>query len=409
MIILGLAAVLFFALIFALYTWIRRSAVETEERMKTSFQSLSYEIMERSSRTFLDLARSTFERAQEGARADLELKQKSLESLITPLRETMKSLEDHQRDLEKRREGAYASIFQQIEGMMQIEKDLRKETAQLSMALRAPPVRGAWGQVHLRRVVELAGLLNKCDFTEQTSHESDGRLLRPDLVVHLPGERHIIVDAKTPLIAYFEAQESENDTARSAKLEVHASQLRKHMKELSQKDYWKRYDLSPEFVVLFLPAESFFSAALQVDPTLIEAGAEQNVIVASRLRSILRSLEAAEERMAKMEVLLKMMELESLMRADPGHYDAVFGVYKTAFLPPIIPSAELEGEQGKLFWAEWRFFTNASHEIADYLVGLSIRLGIDYQRFSEPYKGSAKPQYPVSGNEAIWVKWRSSQ
>ncbi|GEM_PF-6168182 len=128
-----------------------------------------------------------------------------------------------------------------------------------------------------------------------------------------------------------------------------------------------------------------------------------------RLRSILRSLEAAEERMAKMEVLLKMMELESLMRADPGHYDAVFGVYKTAFLPPIIPSAELEGEQGKLFWAEWRFFTNASHEIADYLVGLSIRLGIDYQRFSEPYKGSAKPQYPVSGNEAIWVKWRSSQ
>ncbi len=292
MIILGLAAVLFFALIFALYTWIRRSAVETEERMKTSFQSLSYEIMERSSRTFLDLARSTFERAQEGARADLELKQKSLESLITPLRETMKSLEDHQRDLEKRREGAYASIFQQIEGMMQIEKDLRKETAQLSMALRAPPVRGAWGQVHLRRVVELAGLLNKCDFTEQTSHESDGRLLRPDLVVHLPGERHIIVDAKTPLIAYFEAQESENDTVRSAKLEVHASQLRKHMKELSQKDYWKRYDLSPEFVVLFLPAESFFSAALQVDPTLIEAGAEQNVIVATptTLIAILRAV-----------------------------------------------------------------------------------------------------------------------
>jgi hypothetical protein len=128
-----------------------------------------------------------------------------------------------------------------------------------------------------------------------------------------------------------------------------------------------------------------------------------------RLRSILRSLEAAEERMAKMEVLLKMMELESLMRADPGHYDAVFGVYKTAFLSPVFPSAELEGEYGKLFWAEWRFLTNASGEIADYLVSLSSRLGIDYQRFSEPYKGSAKPQYPVSGNEAIWVKWRSSQ
>ena len=292
MIIFGICAFVFIAFIVVLYIWTRHSTADLEQRMKTSFQSLSFEVMERSSRTFLDLARSTFEKAQEGAKADLELKQKSLESLITPLRETMKSLEDHQRELEKRREGAYASLFKQIEGMMQIETDLRKETTQLSMALRSPPARGAWGQVHLRRVVELAGLLNKCDFTEQTSHESDGRLLRPDLVVHLPGLRHIIVDAKTPLIAYLEAQESDNETIRLNKLEMHASHLRKHMRELSQKDYWKRYDLSPEFVVLFLPAESFFSAALQVDPNLIEAGAEQNIIVATptTLIAILRAI-----------------------------------------------------------------------------------------------------------------------
>lgn len=260
--------------------------------MKTTFQSLSYEVMERSNRTFLDLATTTLQKAHEGAKADLELKQKSFESLVVPLRETMKSLEEHQRELEKRREGAYASLFKQVEGMMQMEADLRKETAQLSSALHSPPARGAWGQVHLRRVVELAGLVNHCDFTEQTSHESDGKLLRPDLIVHLPNARHIIIDAKTPLIAFLEAQETADESQRLNKLEMHATHLRKHMRELSQKDYWKRFDLSPEFVVLFLPAESFFSAALQIDPQLIEIGAEQNIIIATptTLIAILRSI-----------------------------------------------------------------------------------------------------------------------
>lgn len=282
-----------FGILLFLGLWLstRKSQSDIEERMKTSFQSLSFEVLEKSHRTFLELARSTLEKTQEGAKADLELKHKSIESLIEPLKETMKSLESHQRELEKRREGAYASLFKQVEGMMQMESELRKETAQLSVALRSPPVRGAWGQVHLRRVVELAGLLNHCDFTEQTSHETEGRLLRPDLIVHLPGERHIIVDAKTPLHGFLEALEG-NESSRDRQLEIHAQHLRKHMRDLSQKDYWKRFDLSPEFVVLFLPAESFFSAALQVDPTLIEIGAEQNVILATptTLIAILRAV-----------------------------------------------------------------------------------------------------------------------
>jgi DNA recombination protein RmuC len=292
MVVFGLGLIAVSAIVLALWAWMRRHISELEHRMKISFQSLSFEIMERSSRSFLDLARSAFEKEQEKSKSDMDLRQKTLESIIAPLRETMKSLEDHQRELEKRREGAYASLFKQVEGMMQIETDLRKETAQLSSALRSPPVRGAWGQVHLRRVVELAGLLNRCDFTEQTSHETDGRLLRPDLVVHLPGSRHIIVDAKTPLQDYLEAQDEGNEAIRIRKLETHASQLRKHMRDLSQKDYWKRFDLSPEFVVLFLPAESFFSSALQIDPTLIEAGAEQNIIVATptTLIAILRAV-----------------------------------------------------------------------------------------------------------------------
>jgi DNA recombination protein RmuC len=292
MMMIILAAAGFAALFFGLTIWWRKTAEDTERRMQSAFQSLSFEVMEKSTRTFFDLARSTFEKAHEGAKADLEMRQKSFESLLTPLRETMKSLEEHQRELEKRREGAYATIGQQIEQMMRSEMELRKETTQLSMALRSPPARGAWGQVHLRRVVELAGLVNQCDFTEQTSHEAEGRLLRPDLIVHLPNGRHIIVDAKTPLSAYLESQETSDEASRVLQLQTHAKEMRKHMRELSQKDYWKRFDLSPEFVILFLPAESFFSAALQVDPSLIEAGAEQNVIVATptTLIAILRAV-----------------------------------------------------------------------------------------------------------------------
>ncbi len=292
MMIIGVFVFVLIAFFVSLAVWMRKSMQDTERRMQTTFQSLSYEVMERSSRSFLNLAQATFDKTHEGAKADLELKQKTFESLVAPLRETMKSLEEHQRELEKRREGAYASIGKQIEGMMQMESELRKETQQLSMALRSPPARGAWGQVHLRRVVELAGLLNQCDFTEQTSHETEGKVLRPDLIVHLPGKRHIIVDAKTPLSAYLEAQETSDASQRVRHLETHAKELRKHMRDLSQKDYWKRYDLSPEFVILFLPAESFFSAALQVDPSLIENGAEQNIIVATptTLIAILRAV-----------------------------------------------------------------------------------------------------------------------
>jgi DNA recombination protein RmuC len=205
----------------------------------------------------------------------------------------MRKLDLHQRELEEKRAGAYSSLSSQIESMMRAEEILRKETIQLSSALRSPPVRGAWGQVHLRRVVELAGLQGQCDFAEQVTLEVDGKILRPDLVVRLPGQRHIVIDAKTPLSAYLEATaEHATDGVRRERMEAHAQALRKHMKDLSQKDYWKHVALSPEFTVLFLPAESFFSAALHVDPQLIEAGAEQNVIVATptTLIAILRAV-----------------------------------------------------------------------------------------------------------------------
>lgn len=279
-------------LLFVQWKWMRHQSSEMEGRLRTSFQSISFEVLERSFRTFLDLAHSKFAQVQEGNRSDWENRQKTFESLIVPLRDTMKGLEDQQRDLEKNRASAYTSLFKQIEMLMRTESDLRKETAQLSGALRSPPVRGAWGQIHLRRVVELAGLLNRCDFSEQTSHEQDGKILRPDLIIHLPEGRHIIIDAKTPLNAYLDALEVEDESQRRRLLEGHVAQVRKHIRDLAQKEYWKRFELSPEFVILYLPAESFFSTALQIDPELIEVGAEQNVIIATptTLIAILRTI-----------------------------------------------------------------------------------------------------------------------
>ncbi len=218
--------------------------------------------------------------------------QEGTRSLLAPLADTLKRLDDHQRDLERRREGAYASLSKQIEGLAQSEVALQKETSHLVQALRSPQVRGSWGQVHLRRVVELAGLVNQCDFYEQQTLDTGGKFLRPDLIVRLPGQRHIAVDAKVPLEAYLDAAELSDDLFRKKKLQDHALSIRRHIKDLSSKEYWRGLEPAPEYVILFLPAEAFFSAALQADPTLIEVGADQNIIIATptTLIAILRAI-----------------------------------------------------------------------------------------------------------------------
>lgn len=238
--------------------------------MKNEFKALSLDALEKNSKQFMSLADST----------------------LQPLKASMQLLSDHQRELEKRREGAYAALSKQIDGLILSEKELRTETTRLVQSLKSPQVRGSWGEVHLRRVVELAGLINHCDFFEQKTLEAHGRILRPDLIVHLPGQRQIAVDAKAPLGAYLEAADIEDDGARKLKLQEHAASVRKHIKELSAKEYWKQLGSVPEYVILFLPAEAFFSAALQADPALIEIGADQNVIVATptTLIAILRAI-----------------------------------------------------------------------------------------------------------------------
>lgn len=253
-----------------LWLWMQKRIELTQKQLQDSFKALSFDVMEKNGRQFLNLADAT----------------------LQPIKESMKLLDEHQRELEKRREGAYGALSKQIEGLVLSEKELRQETTRLVQALRSPQIRGSWGEVHLRRVVELAGLVNQCDFYEQKSFETEKGTLRPDLIVRLPGQRHIAVDAKTPLTAYLDAADAGNDDLRKKKLQEHALALRKHMKDLSGKEYWKQLDPAPEYVILFLPAEAFFSAALQADPTLIEVGADQNIIVATptTLIAILRAV-----------------------------------------------------------------------------------------------------------------------
>ncbi len=253
-----------------LWLWMQKRIEMTQKQMQDSFKALSFDVMEKSGRQFISLADAT----------------------LQPFRESIKLLDEHQRELEKRREGAYAALSKQIDGLVLSEKELRLETTRLVQSLRSSQTRGSWGEVHLRRVVELAGLINHCDFYEQKSFESDGRLLRPDVIIRLPGQKLIAIDAKTPLAAYLDASDAGDETLRKKKLQEHALAVRKHMKDLSAKEYWKQLDPAPEFVILFLPAEAFFSAALQADPTLIEVGADQNIIVATptTLIAILRAV-----------------------------------------------------------------------------------------------------------------------
>ncbi len=254
---------------------------DAERRLSDAFKALSSDALQSQSAAFLRLAGQVLERHQEGARGDLEKRQQAIGELVAPVREALGRFEAQVGELEQRRTGAYAELREQVRGLAEAQAQLRAEAGNLVRALRAPQVRGRWGEVQLRRVVELAGMAEHCDFTEQHSVEgTDGRL-RPDLVVRLPGGRTVVVDAKAPLGAYLEAVETTDEGRRAALLADHARQVRDHVVLLSRKSYWEELRPTPEFVVLFLPGESFFSAALEQDHDLIEAGAERRVVLAT--------------------------------------------------------------------------------------------------------------------------------
>jgi len=254
---------------------------EAQARFSDAFKALSAEALRHNNSSFLELAKTTLEKTQESVRTDLDKRQVAIDSLVKPMRESLDKVDAKIQDLELARTGAYEALKTQVQSLADSQNHLRSETGNLVRALRAPAVRGRWGEIQLRRVVELAGMVAHCDFVEQpTLHTEDGRL-RPDLVVHPPGGKTIVVDAKTPLNAYLEALEAPDDETRLRFLDQHAAQVRTHIEKLSRKAYTEQFADTPDFIVLFLPGEVFFSAALERDPTLIEYGADKKIILAT--------------------------------------------------------------------------------------------------------------------------------
>jgi DNA recombination protein RmuC len=263
-----------FLLAWAVFRARRRESLE-------AFRALSADALARNNQSFLDLARSTLAATQDAARGDLERGHRVLAELVTPVRTSLEKVDSKIAELERTRAGAYATLTEQVRSLIGTQEQLRTETGRLVTALRSPSVRGHWGEVQLRRVVEMAGMLEHCDFWSQATLESENGRLRPDLLVRLPAGKTVVVDAKAPLDAYLRAMEASDETVRRARLADHARQVRAHMTALGRKSYWEQFDQAPEFAVMFLPGECFFSAALENDPSLIEFGAAQNIILAT--------------------------------------------------------------------------------------------------------------------------------
>ncbi len=237
-----------------------------EARLREAFQALSAEALARNNEAFVQLAEARLREATTAAGGDLARRQQAIEGLVAPLRETLGKVETQIREVERGREGAYASLLQQVATMRQTSEQLRTETAQLVSALRAPQVRGRWGEMQLRRVVESAGMVEHCDFTEQPTVATEDGVRRPDLVVHLAGGKQVVVDAKVAFSGFLEASEARDEATRQARLKAHARHLRTHVDSLAAKAYWERFEPTPEFVVCFVPADVFLDAALQQEP-----------------------------------------------------------------------------------------------------------------------------------------------
>jgi DNA recombination protein RmuC len=265
---------------------------ENESRLTKEFKALAAEALNTNNEAFLMLARTKLEKYQLGATKELEQRTKDVEQLVKPIKESIEKVNTQIQDIEKVRREDYGGL---AEGLRKLHAEttlLNTEAKTLRNALRTPAVRGRWGEIQLKRVVELAGMLNYCDFAEQVVTEGEDARLRPDLVVKLPGGKKIVVDSKAPLEAYLSAHEADNEVEAKAFMKDHARLIRTHVGQLSMKQYWDQFDDTPEFVVMFLPGENFFSAALEHEPTLIEQSVNQRVIIATptTLISLLRTV-----------------------------------------------------------------------------------------------------------------------
>jgi len=254
---------------------------EAEKKLSDAFKALSAEALRNNNAQFLQLAKTDLEKFQSGAKADLEKRQDAINQLVKPLKESLAKVDMKIGEIDKSRAATFGSLTEQIKSLLDSEAKLKKETDNLVTALRRPQVRGRWGEMQLRRVVEIAGMVDHCDFDEQKSTVGEGTRIRPDMIINLPGGRSIVVDSKAPLESYLNSLEMPDENARTTKLKDHARLVRTHISNLAAKSYWEQFQPAPEFVVMFLPGEMFFSAALEQDPLLIERAGEKRIILAT--------------------------------------------------------------------------------------------------------------------------------
>lgn len=302
---------------------------EAKASLKESFRSLSQEALKMSSESFLQLAETRFEKLQETAKGALQVKEQAFIELVKPIKESLKEVDGVVKEMEKSRASAYASLTEQVKNLLEVQKKLETETASLVHSLRIPATRGNWGEIQLKRVVEMAGMIEYCDFVEQETLIADGNRLRPDMLVKLPGDKIVIIDSKAPLQAFLESQDAKSEEEREEKLKMHAKQVRSRILQLSSKAYWEQFEKAPEFVVLFLPGETFFSTALKFDPALIEQAISEKVILASptTLIALLKAIAYgwSQEKIAKNAEEIARLGGEMLYRFNTvlTHFDGI--------------------------------------------------------------------------------------